>query len=622
MSRHRLLRLATLAALSLGTVLNASALALPHAHEDDSVDICGHKDHDGLELRAQAATRSYWQDAHAADPDSWVRFKILGFNDFHGHLEPRYLSFAHRYAGGAAVLGSYLEAASARSENGAIIVHAGDQVGASPPISALLQDEPSIMFLNMLTNKYCKGDDDDDHHHHHKGRHETRDEDPRFNPRCNLVGTVGNHEFDEGVGEMLRLINGGNHPNGPFLEPEYEGARFPYVVANVVYADSGKPVLPPYVIKRIHGQPIAFIGAVLKETPTIVTPTGVAGVRFLDEAEAINSYVPELKRKGVRAIVVTIHQGTSQASYSGPTGTDPVDVGGDIGPIISNLDDEIDIVVAGHWHQFTNALMPNKHGKLILVTQAFSYSTAYADIDVAIDPASKDIVYKSAKIVTPWVDQGPGLTPDPAIASMVSAAAQKVEPLVNRVIGTAAADILRAENSAGESALGNLIADAQRSAMGTDVAFMNPGGIRADLFAGEITWGELFTIQPFNNDLVRMDLSGQQIVTLLEQQWLGQTSQRILKTAGIQYQWNPAAAVGSRVVTGSILINGNPIDLAASYSVTVNSFLAAGGDNFTVLTQGTNRVIGPVDLDALVTYIGALPQPISAAIEGRIQLAP
>ena len=598
-------------AVLFGLLLNTPLIAAEYTN----IDACGHEDHDSLEARHQAGTRTFWQDDRAANPKAWIRFKILGFNDFHGNLERR--SLFGRPVGGADVLASYLQSESAEVGGKAIIVHAGDHVGASPPISALLQDEPSITFLNMLTNKACR-----DHIEDYKDEDHRKDKDREFDPRCNLVGTLGNHEFDEGVTEMLRLVKGGLHPNGPFLDLNYNGAYFPYVIANVVYENSGKPVLPPYVIKEINGQKIAFIGAVLKATPTIVTPTGVAGVKFLDEAEAINSYVPELRRKGVRAIVVTIHQGTRQTSYSGPTETNPLDIQGDIGPIITNLDDEIDIVVAGHWHQFTNALMPNKNGKQILVTQAFSYATAYSDIDVAIDPKSKDIVYKSAQIVTTWADEGPGLTPSTKVAELVSAAAERVKPLVERVVGEASIALTRTENAAGESSLGNLIADAQRSAMGTDIAFMNPGGIRDDLAAGPVTWGELFTIQPFNNDLVRMDLTGAQIVTLLNQQWVGQTSPRIMKPSGINYAWDPAAPAESRTVVSSILINGTPIDLAATYSVTVNSFMAAGGDNFTILTEGTNRVIGPVDLDALVSYIENLPQPFGASIEGRIQLTP
>lgn len=581
----------------------------------DEIQSCGHENHDSMDLRAQASVPTHWVDGQAANPNSWTRFKILGFNDFHGHLEAGTLS--GRPVGGAAVLASYLEAAEAQAKDGAIVVHAGDQVGASPPVSALLQDEPSITFLNMLTNKYC-GDiehEDDGNDNAPKPEHES---DPRLNPRCNLVGTLGNHEFDEGVNEMLRLVNGGNHPNGPFLEKNYSGARFPYVSANVVDAKTGKTILPPYVIKRIKGLPVAFIGAVLKETPTIVTPTGVAGVRFLDEADAINSYVPELKKRGVRAIVVLIHQGTYQTSYSGPTHDDPVILNGAIGDIVNRLDDEIDIVVSGHSHTFTNSLMPNLHGKLILVTQAFSYGTAYSDIDVAIDPKSKDIVEKSASIVTTWDDEGPGLTPDKNVANLVAAAAAKVEPLVKRIIGTSTTDILRTENAAGESALGNLIADAQRKAMNTDFAFMNPGGIRADLSAGEVSWGDLFTVQPFNNDLVKMELTGAQIITLLNQQWDGQPFARILKTSGITYTWDANRPVGDRIVSAA-KSDGTVLDPAATYTVTVNSFMAAGGDNFTVLVDGTNRVVGPVDLDALVTFIQNLTQPFTYAIEGRIK---
>ena len=568
------------------------------------IALCGHEDHDDQALRAQASVRTHWQDEHAANPESWVRFKILGINDFHGQLEPR--SVSGHYAGGAAVLASYLQSAAATSKNGALIVHAGDHVGASPPISALLQDEPSIMFLNMLANQYCKNED----RHDDSGYRE-------FDPRCNLVGTLGNHEFDEGVTEMLRLVNGGTSPKGPFLDPNYRGTVFPYVNANVVDARTNKPILPPYVIKEINGMKIAFIGAVLKETPTIVTPTGVAGVKFLDEADAINSYVPQIKKQGVRAIVVTIHQGTYQASYLGATQDAPMELGGAIGDIIHRLDDEIDIVVSGHSHTFTNALMPNQNGKMILVTQAFSASTAYDDIDVAIDPKTRDIVEKSASIVSTWIDSGPGLMPNPQVASLVSKAAAVVAPLVNRVVGTSSSAITRTESTAGESALGNLIADAQRAALGTDFAFMNPGGIRADLDSGEVLWGELFTIQPFNNDLVRMDLTGAQIVTLLNQQWLNQPYARILKTSGIKYTWDNNLPVGDRIVSVT-RADGTTLDPAATYSVTVNSFMAAGGDNFVVLKDGTNRIVGPVDLEALVNYVEGLTQPFNVTIEGRI----
>ncbi len=574
------------------------SIALTSSAVASEMALCQHEERDSAALRAQAARPVHWRNLNARKPVDWVQFKILGINDFHGQLEPS--SLFGSPVGGAEVLASYLRAETKESSVGAFIVHAGDHVGASPPASALLQDEPSISFLNLLSRN-C-------------------DPDNKLAPRCNLVGTLGNHEFDEGVDEMLRLLNGGNHADGPFLEDEYGGARFPYVNANVVYKDGGEPVLPPYVIKKVRGQSVAFIGAVLKDTPTIVTPSGVAGVEFLDEADAINSYVPELLARGVRAIVVTIHEGARQSFNGGPTPEEPQDLSGAIGDIVNRLDDEVDIVISGHAHGFTNQLVENQNGHPILVTQAFSRGSAYADIDVAIDPQSGDIVQKSASIITTWANQTPGTNKQKDVASLVSASVNAVAPLVNEVIGIAASAITREETAAGESALGNLIADAQRHAMGTEVAFMNPGGIRADMEAGEVTWGELFTIQPFNNDLVKMDLTGTQILALLEQQWLNQSRPRVLKTSGIEYTWDAGQPDGSKVIPDSVLVNGIALDENTVYSLTVNSFIAGGGDNFSVLTEGDNRVVGPVDLDALISFIQNLEQPFSATTEGRIQV--
>jgi 5'-nucleotidase len=560
----------------------------------------GHEGPDGEDVRREAGRRVSWKHPHADRCKDPVDVQILGFNDFHGQLSAgRFV--AGRPVGSAAVLASYLKHAQKGREDSTFISHAGDHVGATPPSSALLQDEPSITFLNLLGSKHCK-------------RHN------RAHPQCNLVGTLGNHEFDEGKDELLRLIDGGNHASGPFLEKPYGGTTFPYVSANVVDAKTGESLLPPYVIKRVGDVAIGFIGAVLKETPTIVTPTGVAGLAFLDEAAAINEAVSELRRRHVRAIVVLIHQGGRQTSYSGATKPEAAAVdGAAIVDIVSRLDDEVDVVVAGHAHSFTNALLKTAGGKEVLVTQAFSSGTAYGDIDLQIDPATGDVIAKSAAIVTTWADEGPGLTPDAAVAKLTADAEAAVAPLVNQVIGAAATAITRAENQAGESALGNLIADAQRAAMGTDFAFMNPGGIRADLAAGPVTWGALFTVQPFGNSLVKMTLTGAQVHQLLEQQWLGQPFPRILKTSGLVYEWDAAQPVGARII--EVRKDGAPIDKAASYTVTVNSFMAAGGDNFTVLPSGSNQVGGPIDLDALISYIQGLAQPFSAAIEGRIERA-
>jgi 5'-nucleotidase len=594
------------AAASIVCALPAAAHDQSHSLEADKLD----ERAEGTSARQQAAARVTWRDEQWKR-DPVVHVKLLGINDFHGQLSPR--AVGSRPAGGAAVLASYLQAASAEAKDGAFIIHAGDQVGATPPNSALLQDEPAISVLNLLANEHCRW--------FRLDRQEfALDYDDRRadrQARCNIVGTLGNHEFDEGINELLRLIDGGNHPKGPFLEPRWKGARFPYVSANVVWSDSGRTVLPPYTIKRITGDVrIGIIGAVLKETPTIVTPTGVAGLKFLDEADAINASVRKLRRQGVNAIVVTIHQGIRQTSYEGPTDPSIQNLTGPIVDIVKRLDSDVDVVISGHAHGFTNALIKNAAGKQILVTQAFSASTAYGDIDLAISRRSGDVVEKSAAVITTWGDAGPGLNPDTRVAELVAAADERVAPLVSRVVGVASTVLTRAENAAGESALGNLIADAQRVVTGAQFSFMNPGGIRADLDAGEVTWGDLFTIQPFANDLVSLDLIGAQIRTLLEQQWQGQPT-RILKISGLTYTWDAARPVGNRVVQ-ILNANGTPLDPAATYRVTVNSFIAAGGDNFLVLPQGTNRVVGPVDLDALVKHVESLTQPFTIGIDGRI----
>ncbi|MFC4308022.1 bifunctional metallophosphatase/5'-nucleotidase [Steroidobacter flavus] len=598
-SRSVLLAAAVAATFSMSAHAHDQA---SHSNEQDKFE----ERLEGIGARNKAAQRLTWRDSRWKH-DPVVNIKLLGINDFHGQLSPR--AVGTRPAGGAAVLASYLRVASEAAKDGAIIVHAGDHVGASPPNSALLQDEPAISVLNELANKQCLPA-----RLFRKLPYEIQ---AYTQPRCNVVGTFGNHEFDEGIGEALRLVYGGTHEDGPFLEKRWQGAEFPYISANVIDESTGRPVLPPYTIKLVDGIAIGFIGAVLKETPTIVTPTGVAGLKFIDEADAINASVKQLKRQGVKTIVVTIHQGTGQTSYTGPTDPDVLPPGGPIADIVKRLDSEVDVVVSGHAHGFTNALVPNAAGKQILMTQAFSASTAYGDIDLTISRKSGDVVEKSAAIVTTWGDEGPGLVPDVKVAEIVAQADERVAPLVNRVVGTVTTALTRTESSAGESALGNLIADAQRVTTNAEFAFMNPGGIRADLNAGEVTWGELFTIQPFANDLVSMNLTGAQIKTLLEQQWQGQSFPKILKSSGLTYTWDNARPVGDRV-TQILKADSTPLDPAASYRVTVNSFMAAGGDGFVVLPLGTNRVIGPVDLAALVQYVESLPQPFSAAIEGRI----
>ncbi|HEX6240892.1 MAG TPA: bifunctional metallophosphatase/5'-nucleotidase, partial [Polyangiales bacterium] len=466
--------------LCIGGLALTDSPALAHEHAEDCAHAVEGELSEVVRKLAEAA-RVAWKRIDVPR-ERTVKLQVLGINDFHGRLAQGLL-VANRPVGGAAVLASYLRAESAAFDGTSLIVHAGDHVGATPPNSALLQDEPAIEVLNLLANRYCG-----------KGLLSA--------PRCNVVGTLGNHEFDEGVDELLRLIGGGNHAKGPFLESRWRGARFPYVSANVIDAESGDTLLPPYSIHDVQGERVAVIGAVLEATPTIVTPQGVAGVRFVDEADAINAVVSKLTKRGIHAFIVTIHQGGSQPSFTGSTGSGSAAPSGAILEILTRLSSEVDVVVSGHTHSFTNALVNNAQGHPILVTQAFSNGTAFDDIELVIDRRSGDVVEKSARIVTTYADEGPGLTPAQDVASLVAAADARVAPQVERVVGEAASAINRAQSAAGESALGNLIADAQRSAMGTDFAFMNPGGIRADLDQGPITWGELFTIQPFSNDLV------------------------------------------------------------------------------------------------------------------------
>ncbi len=496
-----------------------------------------------------------------------LHLKILALNDLHGQITAT-RRVGGRPAGGAAFLATYLEQRAAQVQY-SLLVHAGDMVGASEPTSALLQDQPTMEFMNRI------GMD---------------------------VGTVGNHEFDEGLEEFYRLARGGCHATAGC----WKGADYPHVVSNVINKATREPILPAYEIINVNGARIGFIGAIHKTTPQVVVPSAIANLEFLDEVESINRAVKELQQQNVHAIVVLIHEGATQDQEANV-------LKGPLVRVVEQIDDDVDIVVGSHFHAYNNIVWDGK-----LVTQAFSYSTAFADIDVVVDRAKRDIVSKKAEIVTTFHE---GSYPDPEIAAMVQQYADRVAPLVNRIVGTAATPMTRQQTAAGESALGNLIADAQRWKMGTQFAFMNPGGIRADIEAGEVTWGELYSVQPFANDLVKMTLSGEQIYRLLNQQWQpasdGSVNTRFLQVSGLSYTWSDARPVGDKVVEvrGP---DGQPLDRAASYTLTVNSFLAAGGDAFTVLREGTNRSTGPVDLEALVEYIGSLPQPFTARTEGRI----
>ncbi|MFC7370840.1 bifunctional metallophosphatase/5'-nucleotidase [Fictibacillus iocasae] len=497
----------------------------------------------------------------AKEENRYIDVQLLGVNDFHGQIDVT-RKVANKPAGRADVLAAYINERERQNKN-TLLVHAGDMVGASTPSSALLQDEPTVEIMNEM------GFD---------------------------VGTLGNHEFDEGVDEMMRLINGGSHP----ATGEFEGANFPYVAANVVDKNTGKNLLPSYTIKKVNGMNIGFIGVVLSDTPQVVIPSAVKDVVFLDEAESINKATKELKRKGVQSIVVLAHNPAE--------GDDTSPVTGELVDIANAVDDEVDVMFGAHNHRKLNAVVDGK-----LLVQSYSYGTAFSDVDLKIDPRTKDIVAKKAEIVTTFQE---GITPDPAVKAIVDRAAEKVAPIINKVVGSAPAPLSAAGSYNGETVLGNVIADSMREETGTDFAFMNPGGIRADIEAGDVTWGDLYTVQPFGNDLVTMSLTGAQIKELFESQWVDPAREKMLQISGLKAVFKPSNAYGERTISMT-KTDGTPIAADQTYTLTVNNFMAGGGDGYKVLLQGKNQQIAGVDLDALVHYFEKKGQ-VTGQIEGRI----
>ena len=527
----------------------------------------------------------------SADPTP-VELQLLALNDFHGHLEPTTPGTIREtpaspavQAGGAEYLATHVRNLSQGNPN-TLVVSAGDLIGASPLLSALFHDEPTIEAMNKI------GLD---------------------------LNAVGNHEFDEGATELLRMQQGGCHPADGCLDGDgFGGAEFGFLAANVVDKQSRQPLFAPYSIKKVDGIKVGFIGMTLEGTPEIVTPSGISHLDFLDEADTANRYAEELRRKhGVRAIVVLLHEGGAQTTFTGIDGCGTSGISGPIVDIVERTTRAVDLFVTGHTHQAYNCIIDGRP-----VTSASSFGRLVTDIDITLSKRTRDVqgVKVDNKVVTQDVAKAPDMT---ALIQKYDAIAA---PLKNRVIGSTAAAITRVPNDAGESALGDVIADAQLE--GTDdagtgnavAAFMNPGGIRADFDAGEVTYGEAFTVQPFGNSLVTMTLTGAQIETLLEQQWCGQdpARPRILQvSAGFTYEWSFAAPICDKVDPASIHIGGVPVNPEADYRITVNSFLASGGDLFSVLTEGTDRLGGPIDLDALEAYFKA-HSPVAPGPQNRI----
>ena len=522
-----------------------------------------------------------------------IDLQILAFNDYHGHLEPN----TPGTIDGALVGGSeYLSAKLSelrQDHKFSLTVAAGDLIGGSPAFSGLFHDEPSVESLNAMQLD---------------------------------VSSVGNHEFDEGVTELLRMQNGGCHPvDGCYFPAEpYPGANFQWLAANVVNS-AGETPLPPYWVERFNNVKVGFIGMTLEATDTLVAAAGIQGWDFLDEAATANALVPILKAQGVEAIIVLLHEGGSQTPPPGDVDA-CVGISGPIVTINNALDPEIDAIITGHTHLPYNCALDDAAGQPRIVTSAYSYGRVVSELDLVLDKRTHDVRRDLSTATNHIVDQA-SLTADPALTAIIA----KWQPLVDAAgstpIGTITADIIRGGTPPGsdrgvESPAGNLVADAQlwaTSASGADVAFMNPGGVRSDLTylqsAGEgdgvVTFGEAFTFQPFGNTLFTFPMTGAQIISVLEEQCQPLGSSRpflhLGVSEGLTYDLAKTIVAGdcTSVTVSNVMLNGSALNPAAMYNVTVNNFLADGGDNFgTFATIIAPRLDGGNDLLALVNYLG------------------
>ena len=557
-------------------------------------------------------------------PPPTVTGKLLAFNDFHGNIDPPTGSSGvvattggNVPAGGVEYLAHWIKQLRAQAQTVTPYVStvaAGDLVGASPLVSAAFHDEPTVEEMNAL------GLD---------------------------VTSVGNHEFDEGVDELLRLQKGGCHPTDGCQDGDaFAGANYPMLAANVVRKSNGKPILPAYKIRKVGGVDVGFVGMTLEGTPSIVNPSGITTVDFLDEVATANRYADELKAKGVRAIVLLLHEGGSQAL---PNNTPQAcnNFSGPVVDIVKGLDPAYGVVVSGHTHQPYVCSLPDSANESTLVTSAGSFGRLVTDITFEVSTATGAFTTASAtnQIVEngvknadgTWQTTAPNVfvrnpaTIDPTAKAIADKYRTAVAPLANRVVGRITADITSSAAANGESALGDVIADgmvAYSTAAAPDFAIMNPGGIRTSLSysasvggeqPGEVTYGECFAVQPFNNLVVTRTYTGAQVKEVLEQQWAGyalQTTTKILQVSdGFTYSYDTTRALGDRV--SDIRLGGTPLDPAGTYNVTMNDFLAAGGDGFTNLKVGTNPVYSPgFDVDSLTAYIGA--GPVSPGPRDRI----
>ena len=533
----------------------------------------------------------------AGDGARAIPVQLLSFNDYHGHLEatdrPLASDPAATPAGGVEYLSAKLTQLRAKvGDANSLTVAAGDTIGGSTFLSGMFHDEPSVESLNTL------GLD---------------------------VTSVGNHEFDEGTAELLRMQRGGCHPVDGCYFPDqpYAGANYPYLAANVFKKSDNKLLLPGTTVRKVGGVPIGFIGLTLKGTPSLVDPAGVASVRFADEIQTVNQQAGALNRRGVKAIVVLIHQGGEQSpttsNYDGCQGFNgPI---ADMAPRFSAL---VDVVVSGHTHQPYVCTQTDPQGRPRLLTSAASYGQMVTETYFNINSVTKDINRNSFVSHNVVVDRSS--TPDPAETAVISKWQALAGPIAGAVVGTVAQDVTgdSGGNRGIETPMGDLIADAilwGTQSGNTQLAFMNVGGVRNSFLVngiangekpGEITYTEAYNVAPFGNLLVSLDMTGQQIKDTLEQQFIagrpgGRDALGLGVSAGFSYTWDATQPQGSKVVPGTMSLHGVPMDMAATYRVGTINFLANGGDSFSGFMAGTNLLGGKEDLANLVDYLGAHP---------------